>query len=42
MLKENGVVVQNEDGSLEAMAPGEAEQRMKDLSPERRTFYELG
>jgi len=33
-------VVQNEDGSLEAVSPEEAKQRIKDLSPERRAFYE--
>jgi epoxyqueuosine reductase QueG len=40
MLKESGVVVQNEDGSLDAVTPEEAKQRMKGLSPERRAFYE--
>ncbi len=40
MLKESGVVVQKEDGSLEAVTPEEAEQRMKALPPERRNHYE--
>ena len=40
MLKENGVIVQNEDGSLVAVTPEEAEQRMKALPPERRNNYE--
>lgn len=40
MLKESGVVVQNEDGSIEAVTPEEAEQQMKALPPERRAFYE--
>ena len=40
MLKENGVIVQNEDGSLVAVTPEEAEQQMKALPPERRNNYE--
>jgi len=40
MLKESGVVVQNEDGSLEAVSPEHAKKRMQDLPTERRAFYE--
>jgi hypothetical protein len=41
MLKESGVVVQNEDGSLEAVSPENAGQRMQELPPERRALYEI-
>jgi epoxyqueuosine reductase len=40
MLKESGVVIQNKDGSLEAVTPEEAEKQMKGLTPEHRAFYE--
>ena len=40
MFKESGVVVQNEDGSLEAVSPEEGKQRMQNLPPDRRAFYE--
>jgi hypothetical protein len=40
MLKESGVVVQNEDGSFESVSPETAKQKMQGLSPERRAFYE--
>ncbi|MBU1571395.1 MAG: epoxyqueuosine reductase, partial [Proteobacteria bacterium] len=40
MLKESGVVVQNEDGYLEAVLPDEAKRRMESLTPERRALYE--
>jgi epoxyqueuosine reductase len=40
MLKESGVVVQNQDGSLAAVSPQEGRQRMQDLPPERRALYE--
>lgn len=40
LLAGGGVVVQNEDGSLEALPPEEARQRMEALPPERRALYE--
>ena len=40
MLKEGGVVVQNEDGSIEAVSPEEAVQRMEAMDPQRRAVYE--
>jgi epoxyqueuosine reductase QueG len=40
LLRRGGVVVQNPDGSLEAVAPEEAEERLAAMSPERRAMYE--
>jgi len=40
MLTESGVVVQNEDGSREAVSPEEAQKRLAAMSPERRALYE--
>lgn len=40
MLTNSGVVVQNDDGSLEAVSPEEAKKRLAVMSPERRTLYE--
>jgi epoxyqueuosine reductase QueG len=40
MLTTSGVVVQNEDGSLEAVSPDEARKRLAAMSPERRALYE--
>lgn len=40
MLSEGGVVVQNEDGSLEAVSPDEARKRLAAMSPEQRALYE--
>jgi epoxyqueuosine reductase len=40
MLKESGVVVQNEDSSFEALSPEEDKQRMQKLPSDRRAFYE--
>jgi len=40
MLANSGVVVQNEDGSLEAVSPEEAKKRLAAASPERRALYE--
>lgn len=40
LLNGSGVVVQNEDGSLEAVSPDEAVLRMQGLAQERRTLYE--
>ncbi len=40
MLTESGVVVQNADGTLEAVPPEEAIQRLAAMPPARRAFYE--
>jgi hypothetical protein len=34
------VVVQNEDGTLEAVTPEEARKRLVAMEPERRAMYE--
>ena len=40
LLTTSGVVVQQEDGSLEAVTPEEARKRLTAMSPERRVLYE--
>ena len=40
MLRESGVVVQNEDGTLEAVTPEEARKRLDAMDPERSAMYE--
>ncbi len=40
MIKESGVVVQNEDGSLEAVSPKEAKNRLAQMDPKKRALYE--
>jgi epoxyqueuosine reductase QueG len=40
LLTKSGVVVQNPDGSLEAVAPAVARKRVAKMSPERRAMYE--
>ncbi len=40
MLAEGGVVVQNPDGSLEAVKPEEAQGRLASMEVERRSIYE--
>jgi epoxyqueuosine reductase QueG len=40
MLVNSGVVVQNPDGSLEAVSPDVARERLAAMSPERRATYE--
>ena len=40
MLTESGVVVQNPDGSLEAVSPDTAKRRLASMSPEVRALYE--
>lgn len=40
MLANSGVVVQNEDGTCEAVSPEEAKKRLATMSPERRALYE--
>jgi epoxyqueuosine reductase len=39
LLAKGGVVVQNEDGTLEAVSPEEAEKRLVAMEPERRALY---
>jgi epoxyqueuosine reductase QueG len=40
MLVESGVIVQNPDGSLEAVSPEEGKKRLEAMSPEMRALYE--
>ena len=40
LLTKGGVVVQNSDGSLEAVTPKQAEKRLAAMSPEQRAMYE--
>ena len=40
MLVESGVVVQNPDGSLEAVTPQEGKKRIAEMDPGRRALYE--
>jgi hypothetical protein len=40
LLTESGVVVQGQDGSLQAVSPEEARQRLGALPQERRALYE--
>jgi len=40
MLAESGVVVQNADGSLEALSPEKAKERIASLPPDVRALYE--
>ena len=40
MLRESGVIVQGEDGSLEAMSPEEAKRRLAKMPAKKRTLYE--
>jgi hypothetical protein len=40
LLTKSGVVVQNADGSLEAVAPNIAEKYVSELPDERRAMYE--
>lgn len=40
LLRNSGVVVQNEDGGLEAVAPDEAARRLAAMPPTRRALYE--
>jgi len=39
LLAEGGVIVQNEDGTLEAVSPEEAENRLSAMESERRALY---
>ncbi|MCP4005063.1 MAG: epoxyqueuosine reductase [bacterium] len=40
LLTKSGVVVQNEDGSLEAVSPARAKKHLAEMSPERRATYQ--
>ena len=40
LLRNSGVVIQNADGSLEAVAPDIAEKYVSELPDERRALYE--
>ena len=40
LLTESGVIVQNPDGSLEAVSPEEAKKRLKEMKPGDRALYE--
>jgi hypothetical protein len=40
MLVESGVVVQNPDGTLEAVSPEEAKKRIAAMDPATRALYE--
>ncbi len=40
MLTRGGVIVQNPDGSREAVSAGEAKKRLAAMAPERRALYE--
>ena len=40
LLKEGGVVVQNDNGTIEAISPEEVMQRMEAMDPQRRAMYE--
>jgi epoxyqueuosine reductase QueG len=40
MLVESGVIVQNPDGSMEAVSPEEGKKRLEAMDPETRALYE--
>jgi epoxyqueuosine reductase QueG len=42
LLTKSGVVVQHEDGSLEAVTPKAARKHLSEMSPERRATYKKG
>lgn len=37
--KQGGVIIQLDDGSLQAVSPGEAKKHMAAMEPERRALY---
>ena len=41
LITKSGVVVQHEDGSLEAVSPDQARKHLSEMSPERRALYEV-
>jgi hypothetical protein len=40
LLKQGGVIIQNEDGSLKAFSPGEAKEKLEAMDPHRRAMYQ--
>jgi len=40
LVRNSGVIVQNEDGTLEAVTPEEGRKRLDAMEPERRALYE--
>jgi epoxyqueuosine reductase QueG len=40
LVRHSGVILQNEDGTLEAVTPEEARKKMDAMEPERRAMYE--
>jgi epoxyqueuosine reductase len=40
LLAEGGVIVQDDDGTLRAVSPEEAERFLKTMTPERRALYD--
>ncbi len=40
LLVESGVIVQNPDGSLEAVTPEEVKKQLASMHPEKRALYE--
>jgi hypothetical protein len=40
MLVESGVIVQNTDGTLEAVTPQEAKKRISEMDRKTRALYE--
>jgi len=40
LLKQGGVIIQHEDGSLQSVSPEEAENHLAAMEPERRVLYE--
>ncbi|MDH3604621.1 MAG: hypothetical protein OEU26_33865, partial [Candidatus Tectomicrobia bacterium] len=40
LLHSSGVVIQHEDGSVEAVSPKKAKAHIAAMAPERRTLYE--
>ena len=40
LLTESGVIVQNPDGSVEAVAPDAAEKKVAAMDPDTRALYE--
>jgi epoxyqueuosine reductase QueG len=40
LVKDSGVIVQNDDGTLEAVTPEEAKRRFEAMDPEKRAIYE--
>jgi epoxyqueuosine reductase QueG len=41
LLKQGGVIIQHEDGSLQAVSPEEAKEHIAAMEPERRALYEI-